>query len=252
MVEDIKIHTLALQIDPGRPQGAQVYDLLREEIVKGRLPPGSALSENRLADELGVSRTPVRESLIKLAEDGLVRVVPQSGTFVSPVDLAAVLDSQLIRESLECATVFLAARNAGPDEAAELRRIVADQRARAEAGDYAGFVDLDDALHTYLITLSGRAGVLRAVQAAKLHLDRVRFLSEEEWPHIDEVIADHEMIIDRVIAGDARGARSAMRAHMRLVLDKVDQLAWSHKQMVSGDLPRHRRRRSRKVADAAK
>ena len=101
-------------------------------------PPGASLSEQRLARELGVSRTPVREALIKLAEDGLVRVVPQSGTFVAEVDLDRVLDSRLIRESLECAMVVLAARNVDSESTDALRAIVARQQACVAAGDGRG------------------------------------------------------------------------------------------------------------------
>ena len=86
--------SLASFIDPRRSPGSQVHAVLQEHIVKGHFLPGQALSEMKLAEELGVSRTPVREALIKLSEDGLVNIVPQSGTYVSPIDVAAVYDSQ--------------------------------------------------------------------------------------------------------------------------------------------------------------
>src|SRR4051812_28202016 len=80
----------------------QVYDLLRESIVTAELEPGRQLSENELAGRLGVSRTPVREALVRLRDDRLVEIVPQLGTFVAPISGRAVADAQFVREALEC------------------------------------------------------------------------------------------------------------------------------------------------------
>jgi len=217
---------LAALIDRRQSPGSQVYGLLRDHIVKGHFLPGAALSEKRLAEEFGVSRTPVREALIKLAEDGLVNIVPQSGTYVSPIDVAAVYDSQLIREALECATVFAAAQRVEPHEAEELRAILDEQKRRLAAGDHEGFVEADDRLHTRLIEISGHRGVGRMVQSAKLHLDRIRYIAGEDSPHIHFVIGQHEEIVDRVAHHDGRGARRAMRTHLRLVFEKLDRLLW--------------------------
>ncbi len=217
---------LSALIDRRQAPGSQVYAVLREHIVKAHFLPGTALSEKRLAEELGVSRTPVREALIRLAEDGLVNIVPQSGTYVAPLDVAAVYDSQLIREALECATVFAAARKAGPKEADDLKHILAEQKRHLAAGDHEGFIAADDALHNRLIEISGHKGVARTVQGAKLHLDRIRYIAGEDSPHIHYVIGQHEEIIDRVIHHDGRGARRAMRGHLRLVFEKLDRLLW--------------------------
>ncbi len=215
-------------------QVAGVYVRLLEQIVKGHLLPGAALSEKRLAEELGVSRTPVREALIKLSEDALVNIVPRSGTYVSPIDIEAVRDSQLIRESMECATVFLAARNVGLGEAEELRQNIAEQKACFKCGEHDRLLAVDDSLHRRLIEISGRRGVLKIVQGANLHLDRIRYMTIETTPHIAQIIAQHERIVDRVIAHDGRGARAAMREHQRMIFEKLDQLTWSHNVVVSG------------------
>jgi len=222
----MEIKKLSALIDRRLASGSQVYAVLREHIVKAHFLPGAALSEKRLAEEFGVSRTPVREALIRLAEDGLVNIVPQSGTYVAPIDVGAVCDSQLIREALECATVFAAARKVKPDEADDLARILADQKRHLAVGDHEGFVAADDALHARLIEISGHRGVARTVQGAKLHLDRIRYIAGEDSPHIHVVIDQHEEIIDRVIHHDGRGARRAMRGHLRLVFEKLDRLLW--------------------------
>src|SRR3954463_4182054 len=83
----------------------QTLEALRRRIISLELPPGEPLSENELSQELGVSRTPVRESLILLREEGLVQVFPQFGSFVSLVDPTRVADAQFVREAIECASV---------------------------------------------------------------------------------------------------------------------------------------------------
>ena len=88
----------------------QAYTVLRDAIVRGELAPGRQLSENELAELLGISRTPVREALIRLRDDRLVEIVPQLGTFVTHISEAGVADAQFIREALECAAVRIAAR----------------------------------------------------------------------------------------------------------------------------------------------
>src|SRR5260370_18154192 len=85
--------------------GAQVDAGVRRDIIPGRLAPGAMLSEQDIAAGFGISRTPVREAMIKLAEEGLVEIFPQYGSFVAPIKLRDVFDSQFVREALECAAV---------------------------------------------------------------------------------------------------------------------------------------------------
>jgi len=223
--------------------GAQVYALLQEEISTVRIPPGTALSEKMLAEKLGVSRTPVREALIRLSEDGLVYIVPKSGTFVSPIDVDAVLDAHLIRESLLCATTFLAARNATLDDIDALRADIATQTAAINADNFDGFLDTDDVYHCRLIEISGRRGVLKPVKAAKLQLDRVRYSTIENSAHIDLILRQHTQIVDCIEKRDGRGARRVMREHLQLFLDKVDQLTKNQKILISGAQSIHTRKR---------
>src|SRR4051794_5238427 len=92
----------------------QVYVHLRASIVTAELEPGRQLSENELAGRLGVSRTPIREALVRLRDDRLVEIVPQLGTFVAPISDRGLSDAQFVREALECAAVRLAAQKQTP------------------------------------------------------------------------------------------------------------------------------------------
>jgi DNA-binding GntR family transcriptional regulator len=200
---------------------------------------------------MGVSRTPVREALIRLSEDGLVYIVPKSGTYVSPIDLDAVQDAHLIRESLECATVFLAARHAAESDVEDLRRIFEKQKALIAADDFDGFLTEDDTFHRRLIQVSGRIGVIKPVQAAKLQLDRVRYSTIESSTHIALIFEQHEEIIDCVERNDGRGARRVMREHLNLFYAKIEQLVRTHAVLITGENPKHNRQARRARMQAA-
>src|SRR4051794_40216927 len=162
------------QTNGRRTSRRDIYLKLRQMVLALELAPGAALSENELAASLGVSRTPVRESLILLAQEGLVQVFPKIGSFVSRVDPAQVADAQFLREAVELASLddLPGALDAALVE--ELRDNLKRQR-RANL-DLEEFFALDEAFHHGLMRLSGHGDVWTTVAAAKGHLDRARRL----------------------------------------------------------------------------
>src|SRR5438067_2196638 len=106
----------------------QVFRTLRSSIITMRLTPATALSEQDIADRLKVSRQPVREAFIKLSEIGLVRVLPQRGTYVVKISAKAVTDARFVREAVECAIARRASQGIARPAIAALRAIIADQR----------------------------------------------------------------------------------------------------------------------------
>src|ERR1051326_3034244 len=123
---------LEASVEPLRPGAAgrsvsiaeQVFRTLRSSIVTLRLTPATALSEQDIADRLKVSRQPVREAFIKLSEIGLVRVLPQRGTFVTKISEKEVLDARFVREAVECAVARRASAGIAPSAVGELRDII--------------------------------------------------------------------------------------------------------------------------------
>src|SRR5690606_18355205 len=113
----------------------QIYSDLRGQIVSIALKPGAWLSEARIAEQYGVSRTPVREAFKRLAEDGFLEVVPQVGTFVARIDMQAVRDAHFVRETLECRIVELAAEQIDEAQRAELRRNLRELELAQRSGD---------------------------------------------------------------------------------------------------------------------
>src|SRR3954454_20202107 len=119
----------------GARAGLAVYDALRNAIVTTELEPGQQISENEIADKLGVSRTPVREALARLRDDQLVQIVPQTGTFVAPISVSGVDDAQFLREALECSAVRLAAERADRGDVAQLGALIGRQEHARDGAD---------------------------------------------------------------------------------------------------------------------
>src|SRR4051812_14427934 len=131
----------------GTSVGDGAYAALRTAIVTAQLAPGRQLSENELAGLIGVSRTPVREALLRLRDERLVEVVPQLGTFVTFIDDDAVADAHFVREALEVTPLRPAPSEPDPSALLALRGTLDAQERTAAAGDDEGFARLDDELH---------------------------------------------------------------------------------------------------------
>jgi DNA-binding GntR family transcriptional regulator len=215
-------------IAAARQSTDQIYRLLRGDILNAVLRPGEAISEARMALQFGVSRTPVRESFKRLVEDGFLVVVPQVGTFIAPIDLAAVYDSQFVRETLECRTVMLAAKKIDAEGKANLDLLIRQQEQLLAAGDRAGFFRSDEAFHAELSRLSGHPSVWSLIEGVKAQLDRVRCLSLETSGWSDMILREHREIAAAVVSGDEAKAERTMRAHLRTVFDAIETIARDH------------------------
>lgn len=208
----------------GRTIAAQIHSLLRREIIAGHLLPGAALSEQELSQRFGVSRTPIREALIKLSEDNLIDIYPQYGSFVTPIKLRAVFDSQFAREALECAAIEKAVERLDKDGAEQVLAVLDRQRALHRAGDEEGFFLADERMHALILEAAGHGGVWQYVASAKAQMDRVRFLAMRIPRKRSAVIAEHAAVVDRLIKRDRNGAVAAMRAHLRGIFRTIEIL----------------------------
>jgi len=210
------------------PASRQVYRALRDAIVSTELQPGQRISENELAERLAVSRTPIREALIRLRDERFVQIVPQLGTFVTRISVSAVQDAQFIRESLECAAVRLAATGADDDDIAALDGLIRRQVEVCERGDYDRFVVLDDEFHAALCELAGRPVAWEVAQRVKGHLNRVRRLSLPQPRYLEEMVAEHRLVLEALTQRNPDAAESALRHHLRMVLSALPAIREQH------------------------
>ncbi|EFH12412.1 GntR family transcriptional regulator [Pseudoroseomonas cervicalis] len=215
---------MQVALERREPIARELYAALRQRILTGELVPGTAIAEAPMAEQLGVSRTPVREVFRRLSDEGLLEVRPQIGSFVAPIQLDAVHDSQFVRETLECRTVRMAAEQAQDGDIAALRAEIERQRPAVQGGDALGFFASDESFHAALIRMAGRPAIWRVIQDVKTQLDRVRYLSTESQAWLEMIFSEHERIAESVAARDADAAEAVMRQHLRTVFAAIEKL----------------------------
>lgn len=209
--------------NPGRAATATatIYRELRADIVAMRRPPGEAIIERLVAEKYGVSRTPVREALRRLADDGLVEIFPQSGTVVARIPVDALPEAIVIRTALESTAVRHAACHASRSEVAALCANLVLQQETAAAADLDGFHEADERFHGMIADIAGYPGLWSFAQQVKIQVDRYRRLTLPEPGRLDHVIAEHAAIIDAIADGDPQRAERHMTAHLDGLLTSI-------------------------------
>jgi len=213
----------------------RVYRALREAIVTMRLLPGNLLSEAEVARQMGISRQPAREAFIKLAEIGLLRIVPQRGSFVAEISARDVANARFMREAIETAIARKAAETASARDLSAIERLVEDQERAAEENDQEWFLELDDAFHQQIAASADCLYGWRIVEDLKAQMDRVRFLSLPEATPIDKLIAQHRGIAAAIRDRDPEAAAAGMRTHLSEILSSLPKLAARHAEMFTDE-----------------
>lgn len=210
-------------LDQQRAVVPQVYQWLREAILRAEIAPGARLSESDIAGQMMTSRQPVREAFIKLAEDRLVEIRPQRGTYVCKISVGAVMDARFMREAIEADIVRELASN--PDSALlrELRRQVQAQR-RVAGSEPVRFFELDEEFHRTLAEGAGHIHAWQVISGLRAHLDRVRYLATQRFS-IESMVEQHAAVVEALSRGDAQGAEAAIRQHLRTILTELPRIA---------------------------
>ena len=206
------------KIDRPRPTRDQIFDRILDDVVSLRLKPGEPVLVKELATRFGVSRSPVREAIIRLTDAGLLEIYPQSGTRVAPICMNLVRRMYFVRTAIEMALVEALAGDHRPDHIAALREIVERQSTCADDGDLDAFYRLDEQFHQAIAAYAGFPGIWDTVDGQKAHMDRLRHLVLPLPARLREIIGEHGSIIDGIERGDSESARRAMAEHLKQVL----------------------------------
>ncbi len=217
-----------------RSTAQAIFELLRTDIVLGTLKPLEPIREAELVERLGVSRTPVREALLRLANLGLIDIFPQSGTRVAPVRLEKVRAAQMIREAVEVEVVRRACRSATASAISALAHLIDDQVIAAKRNDLRRLFELDEDFHRAIHQAAGLASVADELEDLKVHLNRLRFVSVN-WPRgAEHITGEHRKILAAIEERDEDAAAAAMTTHLRAVLPVLDQMAGTPKTAPQG------------------
>lgn len=227
----------------------KVYRLLRRLIVEVQLLPGRALPEKEVAAILDVSKTPVREAIIRLSEEGLVKVVPQGGTFVSPIEVQRYIEACFIRHRLEAGAAAEAAKRHTFEDLARMDFCLNQQIEAVEAEEYTRFFDMDEDFHRAIFAAARLNGVWAFVNQAKGEIDRMRHLKMVFGVRrTKEVIDEHRAIVDAIRDASPDAAITAMGIHLGSLDAKLTELSrdpklWSYIESINATTTEKRRPR---------
>lgn len=235
-MSDPRTVTLGAQHLPLRDQ---VLTALRTAIINGDYQPGQRLTEDRLAEDFGVSRNPVREALRVAQSEGFVVSLPRKGAVVASPSLTTVADVFAVRERLEPLAARLAAERAGVAGVAELREMLDQAREATDADDLSRVAELNSALHLRILHLSGNPWLTTIATSLYLHVQWVfRAGAAERAPHSWK---EHIALVDAIEAADAdlaeRCAASHVAAASRAAHSQADVAYAEHSPGADGHRP---------------
>ncbi len=192
----------------------QVYTILRQAIISSQLAPGEAIRKEVIAAQLGVSRTPISDAINRLADEGLVEIYPQTGTFVARLLLDKIETAQFVRAALETAAIRRAAQQSTPEIIARMRQNLEQQKIAADRQDFEQFYELDEALHDMISDSTGLVGLREITSRERSQIDRARRLLLHYETRMSETLIEHEAIISAIADKDPERAAKTMEAHI--------------------------------------
>jgi DNA-binding GntR family transcriptional regulator len=209
----------------GSTAASEVYRILRGEILSLARKPGEPINDRDLEATLGVSRTPIREAVLRLAGEGLIEVLPNSGTFVARIPLAQLPEAIVIRRTLEELTVRSAAQRAAEAHFAEFADNLTWQRSCVAAKDADEFHAADEEFHAIIARTAGYPNAWPLVRQIKVQVDRYCHLTLPLAGRMARLFKEHKAIADAIRDHDPRQAVAALTVHLDGILSVLSEPA---------------------------
>ena len=201
---------------------------IREAIMELNFLPGEIIRKHDICNALGVSRSPVSEALAKLRNEGLVEVVPQSGTFVSRFSLQDIKEGAFLREAIELACIEILASNISEQQLIDLNRNLKLQKVLAESDDYQGFYQLDAKMHGMIMDFTGYKNLAKVTKTGWVQVDRARQLLLPVDGRLKKAFQEHRAVIKALEQNDVALAREKMRTHLNQLILLLTPLEKKH------------------------
>jgi DNA-binding GntR family transcriptional regulator len=204
-----------------RPLHEEAVSRLRELIEQGRLAPGARLNERVLCEQLGISRTPLREAIKLLATEGLVELLPNRGAVVTALDAQRLGETLQVMGALEAVAGELACRNASVERIQEIRRLHLEMIDSHAKGDLDAYFHFNQAIHARIVEASGNAVLATTYRQLNANVRRARYmanLSKERW---DKAVREHEEILDALAERNVTKLKKLLREHLEQKLSAV-------------------------------
>ena len=208
-------------LNPTQPVNQQIYRILRRDIVHCLIPPGTPLSEKEVSVRFDVSRQPVREAFIKLAENGLIQIRPQRGSYVNKISLSQVRNGCFVRQAIERAVARRAARLITDDQLYHLEQNLNQQRTAIDRQQLNDFFVLDDEFHQKLAQIADCQLAWDTVENIKAAIDRVRYMSLDHVTPHEMLLRQHRDIFSALENHDKQRADDTMQQHLEEISASV-------------------------------
>lgn len=208
-----------LNLDEYKPLRDVVFESLREAILEGKLKPGQRLMEVQLAEQLGVSRTPVREAIRKLELEGLVVMLPRKGAYVANMSLKDIIDVLEIRASLEGLAASLAAERINPENIKKLEKIVEEFEERTIASDIDTLLKKDVEFHECIFKATNNKKLHHLINSLWEQVYRFRVTYISDYDSSISIVNEHKLILDAIKNGDNELAKKYATEH----IEKAEQ-----------------------------
>ena len=203
-----------IRLDNYKPLREMVFESMREAIIQGRLKPGERLMEIQLADEMGVSRTPIREAIRKLELEGFVVMVPRKGAFVAGISVKDIVDVFEVRAALEALAAGLAAERITPDELEELERSLVAISEVSSKDDIDAIVETDTNFHELIYRASRNERLFQIVIHLKEQIQRFRTTSLSQPGRSKDALEEHRKMVEAISDRNVELAQNLARDHI--------------------------------------
>lgn len=200
------------------------YNRIREDIMNMNLEPGTDVSVQKLSERYGVSRTPVREAVVRLQQSGLLEVYPQRKTVVSKIDLQRVREEWFIRNSLESAVVDEFIHNCSPLVVDTMQELINKQKKYIEKDHFRDFFSKDNRLHQLIFEVAGEELAWQTIEEVSSHYNRIRLLHTKLNGVEATVLLEHEQMVAAARKLDVEAMRKVVTAHSNNLLEYVKNM----------------------------
>ena len=197
-----------------KPLREIVYEELKRQIMIGEIPPGTRMMEVELADDMGVSRTPIREAIRKLEKEGLVSIEPRRGAYASEISIKDMVDVLEVREFLEGMAAGLASKRITEEEIEALKHSIDAYRDAVESGATEEIIEEDEIFHKLIVDCSGNKTLIQMINQVQELALRFRYIYYEDFSRYQNMPNEHQEILDAVLSGDPETARKAADEHV--------------------------------------
>lgn len=211
---------LNFDIQNHKPLREMVYEELKMQILKGSIIPGTRMMEVELAEEMGVSRTPIREAIRKLEKEGLVTIEPRRGAYASMISTEDMVEILEVRQDLEGLAAYFAANRMSDEQMKELKEVSNSYNEAVKRGKMEDMIKYDTRFHHIIVESCRNKILVQMIEQLQELVLRFRYIYYDNFRRAENMPEEHEAIVAAISEGNADKARAAADIH----IDRLKEL----------------------------